>query len=99
MMLGVRLTVVPTQGETDVICSMLRVEGIKCADRLADSIETSGNRWEILVAESDLAAARELLAPSTCSIRRARPFSAWARFPHDKPIRRSLHSGASSRRL
>jgi GNAT superfamily N-acetyltransferase len=61
MILGVPLTVVPSQGEADVICSMLRVEGIKCAERLADSIETSGNWREILVAESDLAAARELL--------------------------------------
>jgi len=41
---------------------MLRVEGIECAERMADSIETSGNWREVLVAESDLASARELLA-------------------------------------
>jgi hypothetical protein len=32
MMLGVRLAVVATQGEADVICSMLHSEGITCAD-------------------------------------------------------------------
>ena len=62
MTLGVRLTVVASQGEADVICSMLRAEGIECAERMADSIETSGNWREVLVAESDLASARALLA-------------------------------------
>lgn len=62
MTLAVRLTVVASQGEADVICSMLRTEGIECAQRMADSIETSGNWQEVLVAESDLASARELLA-------------------------------------
>jgi type III secretory pathway lipoprotein EscJ len=64
MEMGVRLTVV-SQGEADVICSMLRAEGIKCADRMADSIETSGNWREVLVAESDLTYARELLASAS----------------------------------
>ena len=49
MTLGVRLTVVGSQGEADVICSLLRAEGIKCAERMADSIESSGGRREILV--------------------------------------------------
>jgi type III secretory pathway lipoprotein EscJ len=61
MTLGVRLTVVPSQGEADVICSLLRAEGISCAERMADSIESSGGWREILVEESDLAFARELL--------------------------------------
>jgi hypothetical protein len=62
MEMGVRLTTVASQGEADVICSLLRTHGIKCADRMADSIETSGNWREVLVAEDDLASARELLA-------------------------------------
>lgn len=61
MTLGVHLTVVASQGEADVICSLLRSEGIKCAERMADSLETSGGWREILVSESDLASARELL--------------------------------------
>jgi hypothetical protein len=60
--LGVRLTVVSGHGEADVICSMLRAEGIKCAERAADSIESIGNWREVLVAEADLTQARELLA-------------------------------------
>jgi hypothetical protein len=59
---AVRLTVVASQGEADVICSMLRAEGIKCAERVADSIESIGNWREVLVAEADLTQARELLA-------------------------------------
>lgn len=62
MALGVPLTVVASQGEADVICSLLRAHGISCAERIADSIESSGGWREILVSESDLASARELLA-------------------------------------
>jgi hypothetical protein len=40
MTLGVRLTLVASQGEADVICSMLRAEGIECAERMPDSIES-----------------------------------------------------------
>ena len=61
MSLGVSLTVVASQGEADVICSLLRSEGIKCAERMADSIESNAGWREILVSESDLASARELL--------------------------------------
>ena len=43
-------------------CSLLRSEGIKCADRMADSIESNAGWREILVSEPDLASARELLA-------------------------------------
>ncbi|HET8651141.1 MAG TPA: hypothetical protein VFM13_01060 [Gaiellaceae bacterium] len=50
-----RLTVVASQGEADVICSLLGSEGIECAERMADSIETSVGWREILVTESDLA--------------------------------------------
>jgi Putative prokaryotic signal transducing protein len=62
--IGVRLTVVGTQMEADMICSLLRVNGIKCGERAADvSAEGVGGWREVLVAEGDLEAARELLAP------------------------------------
>jgi hypothetical protein len=62
MSLGVRLTVVASQGEADVICSLLRAHGIRCAERMVDSIESSGGWREILVPEGDLALAREVVA-------------------------------------
>jgi hypothetical protein len=66
MEVGVHLTTVGSQGEADVICSMLRAFGIECADREATGTWTgsmaSGLWREILVAEGDLEAARWLLA-------------------------------------
>ena len=63
---GVRLTVVGSQPEADMICSLLRVHGIRCGDRAADvSVQGAGGfgGWrEILVSKDDLEAARELLA-------------------------------------
>jgi Putative prokaryotic signal transducing protein len=60
-----RVTIVGSQGEADVICSLLRAHGIDCSDRGADlSAERGGGffGWrEILVGEADLQAARELL--------------------------------------
>ena len=62
----VRLTVVASQGEADVICSLLRSAKIECADRATDMFVERGGGFggwrEILVDEADLAAARELLA-------------------------------------
>jgi hypothetical protein len=63
---GVRLTAVANQVEAEIVCSYLRANGIKCADRAADvSIQGAGgfggNR-EILVGRGDLEAARGLLA-------------------------------------
>jgi hypothetical protein len=61
----VRLTIVGSKGEADVICSLLRAHGIDCVDRGADlSAEQGGGflGWrEILVNEDDLDPARELL--------------------------------------
>jgi hypothetical protein len=61
-----RLTIVGSQGEADIICSLLRLNGIGCGDRAANlSAERGGGfgGWrEILVSEDDLDAARELLA-------------------------------------
>ena len=60
------LTVVATQGEADVICSLLRAHGIECAERATDiSAERGGGYggWrEVFVSETDLGVARELIA-------------------------------------
>jgi hypothetical protein len=37
------LTVVTSQSEADVICSLLRTEGITCADRMADGTANSAD--------------------------------------------------------
>jgi Putative prokaryotic signal transducing protein len=62
----VSLTVVATQGEADVICSLLRANGIECSERATDvSAERGGGYggWrEVLVGDSDLSVARELIA-------------------------------------
>jgi hypothetical protein len=62
---SVRLTVVASQGEADVVCSLLRAHRIACGDRAADlSAERGGGSggWrEILVGEADVEAARELI--------------------------------------
>ena len=62
----VRLTVVPNEGEADILCGMLRVEGIRCAHRMTDlALDDAGRDFggwrEVLVAEADLARAQELL--------------------------------------
>ena len=61
----VRLTVVPDEGEAEILCQMLRAEGIRCAHRKTDpaaerALEFGGWR-EILVDEENLQRARELL--------------------------------------
>jgi hypothetical protein len=68
---GVVLTVVSGGPEADVVAGLLRSNGIDCAIRDTEAIETpleeftaAGPR-EILVRPSDLEAARELLATST----------------------------------
>jgi hypothetical protein len=65
---AVVLTVVSGEPEAEVVCGLLRSEGIECAYRDTESIDTSledfiaaGSR-EILVRASDLEAAKELLA-------------------------------------
>ena len=64
----VHLTAVASQTEADIICSLLRENGIKCGDRATDvaiqGMGGSGGWREILVSEDQLDAARELL-PST----------------------------------
>ncbi len=66
---GVRLTLVGSQGEADVICSLLRAHGIECGERTTDLSAEQGGGWggqrEVLVARADLASAQELLKRST----------------------------------
>jgi hypothetical protein len=65
---GVRLTVVSSQTEADIICSLLRENGIKCGDRAANvgTYGTAGTGgWrEVLVGEDQLGDAQALLATS-----------------------------------
>jgi Putative prokaryotic signal transducing protein len=65
---SVVLTVVSGEPEADVVCGLLRSAGIDCAYRDTEAIDspledfTAAGRREILVRESDLETARELLA-------------------------------------
>jgi hypothetical protein len=67
---GVVLTVVSGEPEAEVVCGLLRSAGIPCAYRDTAAIDspleefTAAGPREILVPESDLEAARELLAES-----------------------------------
>jgi hypothetical protein len=62
------LTVVSGEPEAEIVCGLLRSNGIECAFRDTEAIETSledfisAGAQEILVHESDLQAAKELLA-------------------------------------
>jgi hypothetical protein len=66
MEIGERLTVVSSQPEADMVCSLLRVNGIRCGERAANvSVQGAagfGGWREILVSPDDLEAAREILA-------------------------------------
>ncbi|HET9114566.1 MAG TPA: DUF2007 domain-containing protein [Gaiellaceae bacterium] len=65
---AVVLTVVSGEPEAEVLCGLLRSEGIECAYRDTQQIDTSledfmaAGAREILVRETDLEAAKELLA-------------------------------------
>lgn len=70
MELGVRLTVVPSIGEADVICALLQTEGIEAKSRQSFPAEGGSggcySGWqEILVREDDLERARELITSTT----------------------------------
>ena len=62
------MKVVSGESEAEVVCALLRSAGIKCAYRDTDAIDSSledfmpAGAREILVAPSDLEAAKELLA-------------------------------------
>ncbi len=62
------LTVVPDEGEAEILCRMLRAEGIRCAHYRtnassggSDASASFGGWREIVVLENDLERARELL--------------------------------------
>lgn len=64
----VRLTVVPDEGEAEILCRMLRAEGIRCAHYRtnassggSDASASFGGWREIVVLEDDLEHARTLL--------------------------------------
>jgi hypothetical protein len=62
------LTVVSGQPEAEVVCGLLRSAGLECAYRDTEAIDTPledfmpAGLQEILVHESDLEAAKQLLA-------------------------------------
>ena len=65
---AVRLTVVASEGEAEVVCGMLRAAGIRSGYRATDTTGAVGaarmlGGWrEVLVDEADLERARELVA-------------------------------------
>jgi hypothetical protein len=68
---GVVVTVVSDEPEADLVCGLLRSNGIDCAYRDTEAIDspledfTAAGPREILVREADLEAARALLADAT----------------------------------
>ncbi len=67
----VRLTVVPDEGEAEILCRMLRAEGVKCAHFRtnsgsggADASASFGGWREIVVLADDLERASALLPPA-----------------------------------
>jgi len=76
---AVRLTVVPDEGEAEILCRMLRAEGIRCAHFRtnassggSDASASFGGWREIVVLEDDFGRARALLPADENTIRCAR---------------------------
>jgi Putative prokaryotic signal transducing protein len=76
----VRVTVVQDEPEAEIVCSLLRSEGIECYHRPTnvtagafDGVIGSGGSREVLVAPGELERARELLAAATDEGDEARP--------------------------
>ena len=65
---GVRLTTVSDELEADVVCGLLRSAGIPCGHRVTEETDSPLENFsgdgprEVLVRESDLEAARALIA-------------------------------------
>jgi hypothetical protein len=70
----VRLTIVADESEAEVVCGLLRAEGIRCFHRGTDLTAhlmpslASGGWREVLVNEDDLQRARELLKPARAAV-------------------------------
>jgi hypothetical protein len=68
---GVVLTVVSDETEADILCGLLRSQGIACGYRDTEAIDspledfTAAGAREILVRDADLEAARALLDAPT----------------------------------
>jgi hypothetical protein len=66
--MAVRLKIAADEGEAEVVCGLLRAEGIRCFHRVTDLTAhlipylASGGWREVLVNEEDLPRARELIA-------------------------------------
>jgi len=61
----VHLTVVPNEYEAELLCALLRTEGLTCDQRSTNlSVGRMDGMREIVVAEQDLARAQEILAAS-----------------------------------
>jgi hypothetical protein len=69
--IGIPLTVVGSQAEADIICGLLRANGVRCSERSAGLAPPGtggfGGWREILVSKDQLEAARELLAATPIS--------------------------------
>ena len=67
---GVVLTVVSSPPEADIVCGLLRTNGIECGYRDTEAIDSTIEDFieagpvEVLVPAEDLEAARQLLAAS-----------------------------------
>ena len=71
----VRLTVVPDEGEAEIICGMLRAEGVRCAHVRtnagsggSDASATFGGWREVIVHQADLDRARTFLPTGDTTI-------------------------------
>ncbi|MDX6370732.1 MAG: putative prokaryotic signal transducing protein [Gaiellaceae bacterium] len=67
---AVYLTLVPSEVEAELLCALLRTDGIECEQRptnfsvgMMDGMPGGGPR-EVFIGEQDLARAREILAAS-----------------------------------
>lgn len=66
----VRLTIVRNEPEAELLCALLRSEGIRCAHRITDLAfgqggempSSGGGPREVLVRQEDVATAQELAA-------------------------------------
>ena len=70
MEFGVRVTLVPTEGEAEVICGLLRANDIRCAHREVELASQAFGGWwhEVLVPKDRLAEARELVEPEDAGL-------------------------------
>jgi hypothetical protein len=71
----VRLLIASNEPEAEIVCSLLRADGLRCAHRITDLAFGSGGELpssgagprEVLVRQDELERAREVLAAATQS--------------------------------